>query len=507
MNKIDNILAELYQSDPTLKQHEKMLKKVIVELMELKPDTQFDEQFRQELRRRLMSLAETKSSKQPLLSLNFMKRFQLVGAGVALFALLGVSAWYLNGIYNTSNSGLTNVFSGPKITRAEDNAFGSLANLQAAGRGGGGGGSTSMSADSGSEVSTPSAGMGGDAKMIAQPMYNVKYVYAGEELTLSQDKVDVLKRIKNDNTNLGGMANLVSLGLIDMDSFSNTQLQSFNFAEDKDYGYMVNVSLSEGTININENWNKWYALSQPCGTSERSSMFVPCEPRRIDISQVPDDQVLINAANAFLESHNIPRSIYGQPIVNQDWRTQYEASTDKMNYWIPDVMNVVYPLNIDGQAVYDENGNPTGLNVSVRYSPEVRVSSVWDLTSQNYQSSSYEAESDVKRIMGLVEKGGFRNYYYFEDAAAKTIEVELGTPEISMVKLWNYKDGMNEELLVPALIFPVTKQPAPNPNYWIRKTVVIPLVKEILDNENGGGPIRIMPADAGATEPAVLKAQ
>ncbi|HYC79979.1 MAG TPA: hypothetical protein VEC17_03045, partial [Candidatus Binatia bacterium] len=69
-NKIDNILAELYQSDPTLKQHESVLRKVIVELMELRPNTQFDEQFRQELRRRLMALAETQATKKPLISLN-----------------------------------------------------------------------------------------------------------------------------------------------------------------------------------------------------------------------------------------------------------------------------------------------------------------------------------------------------------------------------------------------------------------------------------------------------
>jgi hypothetical protein len=511
-NKIENILAELYSSDPSLKQHEDVLRKVIVELMELKPNTQFDEQFRVELRRRLMALAETQATKRPIISLNFMKRFQLVGAGIAVVTLLAVSAWYLNGIYNPSSSNLTNMLSGPKITRAGENAFGSLANVQSGGRGGGNGGTESLTASDNSVAPSAAGGSGvasPDAKLIAPVNYNVRYVYNGEELTLVQDKVDVLKRVKNENAGLGSALNQISLGLINLNSFGNSQLQSFNFAEDRELGYMVNVSLSEGSISINENWNKWLAFTS-CPGIERSSaqsMMLPCEPKRIDPSQVPSDSVLIGAANAFLDEHNIPRTAYGEPAVNMDWKMQYDLSTDKANYWIPDVMSVVYPLVIDGQTVHDESGNLSGMVVSVRFSPEVKVSGVWDLTTQNYQSSSYQAETDVKRIMGLVERGGFRNYYYLEPGA-KTVDVELGTPEVSMVKLWNYNSGLSEELLVPALIFPVTKQPTEiGPYFWYRKNVVIPLVKEILDTENANNPpIRILDG-VGATEPAVLKAQ
>lgn len=496
-NKIDQILSELYESDPSLRQHDAVLRKVVSELMTLKPNTQLDENFRVELRRRLMQIAETQPQKLSLI--NFMKKFQLIGASVALVALVAVSTWYLNGLNSPTNSLTSMLSGGPKITQAGQNAFGTLANLTQGGRGQGGGGNGNesltmaqnpVSADS----TTPSdVGMADDAKLIA-PASNLRYVYKGEELSLVMEQVDVLKRIKNEgSSNLSDFINRISFGLINLNSFDNAKLQNFTFAEDKEFGYMVNVMLNEGTINIYENWEKWQALYTPCGgaetmsTRDSSEMCVP--QKRIDISEVPADDVVINAANSFLDKYGIARSNYGSPIINKDWFRAYESSPDKANYWIPETLNVIYPLQLNGQSVYDESGNPNGLNVSVRYSPQLRVSNVYELTTQNYQSSSYQAETDVNRIMALVEKGGFRNYYYM-DANAKTVDVELGTPEVSYVKLWNYSNNVSEELLVPALIFPVTKHPEiTEPYYWPRNNVVIPLVKEILDNENNGGGI------------------
>ncbi len=507
-NKIEQILAELYLSDPSMKQHEPVLRKLVTELMELRPDTQFDEQFRQDLRRKLMSLAETQEHKTSLIS-NFMKKFQLAGAGVAFIALLAVSVWYLYGINDSSHSNLTTMLSGPKITKARDNAFGSLNNLQQAGGMGGGNGNSETLSVAPNAAPAPDNGTYAtpDARVIApEQAINFRYIYTGDELALTQEKVDVLKRIKGEsNSALSDFINRISFGLVNLNSFGSAQLQNFTFAENKELGYMVNVSLSEGNISISENWAKWqtYQAVCPLSLSVDRGTSMPCEPRRIEISQVPSDEVLISAANSFLDQHGIPRDVYGEPFVNKEWRSQYErmSAAEKASFWIPDSMSVVYPLVIEGQPVFDESGNPNGLNVNVRIAPEVRVSGVWDLNTQNYESSSYAAETDVERIMKLVTQGGFRNYYY-NDPNGRTVDVELGTPQVSMVKLWNYRDGTNEELLVPALIFPVTKEPENVPAYyWYRKNVVIPLVKEILDNENGN--VRIMPAgSSGVTEPA-----
>jgi hypothetical protein len=511
-NKIEKILAELYVSDPSLKRHDAVLRKLVLELIEVRPNTNFDEHFRQELRRRLVALAETQQNKTSL-TFNFMKRFQFAGAGIAMVALLVASVWYLSEA-NIPGSNLTSMLSGPKITRAGDNAFGSLSNVQqASGRGGSNASAQEGLAAAPTSDAAMGSGGGTDAKIMIAPEnpINFRYVYTGDELTLVEGKVDVLKRNKNENnSSFSDFINRISLGLVNLNSFNSTQLQAFTFAEDKDLGYMVNVSMTEGSVNINENWSKWMRYAVTCAAPQGGIggvAFESCaQPRKIDISEVPADDVLINAANAFLEEKGIPRGNYGEPFVNNEWRAHYERATDKTNIWIPEMVNVVYPLILEGQAVYDESGNRNGMNVAVRFSPEVRVSSVWDLTTQNYQSSSYQAETDVKRIMDLVARGGFRSYYYSEPGA-RTVDIELGTPEVSFVKVWNYKDGNSEELLVPALIFPVTKEPASNlvgPYYWYKKNVVIPLVKEILDNEPSIDPIRIMetPVEDVKTMPA-----
>jgi len=509
-NKIDDILADLYESDPTLRRHDSALRKLAVELLELRPGAQMDETFRQDLRRRLMAMAEAKSA-QPSLINSFMKNFQFVGAGVAVFALVIAGAWYLNGVKDGSQD-LTSMLVTPKFSKSADNAFGSLAALDANGarsQGGGGHGNVATQTPmayggesaSGSPVET-------DMKMIAPNPVNFNYVYKGEELALVQDKVDVLKRIKNEQASgLSSFINGISMGLIDLNSFSNTQLQSFTFVEDRDLGYSVTVQMNEGSIYVNENWEKWQSLT--CPSMMSSERFIGCpEPRRLKPEDVPADQAVIDVANQFLASHGIPRENYGEPKVNDQWRVQYELAADKSQIWIPDMVSVVYPLMLNGQVVHDEQGNPSGMNVAVRISPELAVSSVYDLTTQNYQSSSYDAETDVSRVMGLVAKGGFRNYNYTEKGA-KTVDIELGTPEVSLVRLWNYKNGLNEELLVPSLIFPVIKAPTAEevgPYGWYRTSVVIPLVKELLDNENGDGGIRPMiMEDDPAADPAVLR--
>lgn len=493
--KLEQILHELYEADSSLRQHDTVLRSLVSEIIASKPNVQMDEAFRVGLRAQLTQLTQETKIKSSLIE-NFMNSFKLLGAGVAVIAVAAVGAWYFNGTGPSGMSNLTAMTNKPVISKSAANAFGSLAGLQQASSGQGGGG-TLANLDSVAETvgngnmgsgggtsAAPNAG-GDDGRIMIAPEnpVNYRYVYQGEPLVLNQTEVDVLKRQKNSNA--GGLAefiNRVTLGLVNFGSFSNTRLESFNFKEDRELGYMVNVNVAEGTVNIHENWPRWEPLIAPAG-------------RRVDISEVPADSVITDAANAFLDQHGIDRTVYGTPVVNADWRVYYNATPNKADYWIPEVMNVVYPQMIDGQQVYDESGNPSGLNVGVRIAPEVRVTGVWELTTQNYQSSAYQAETSVERVMSLVERGGFRNYYYAADGA-RTVDVEVGTPDVAYVKLWDYKNGLNEELLVPALVFPVLNFDDENlaPSFWYRKNIVIPLVKEILDNENSDLPVRILPA-------------
>jgi hypothetical protein len=173
----------------------------------------------------------------------------------------------------------------------------------------------------------------------------------------------------------------------------------------------------------------------------------------------------------------------------------YERARVKEGYYIPDTVSVVYPLKVQDKAVYDDGGNKAGLHVNVNIRL-MRVAGIWDFNAQKYQSSAYAAETDVKKILGFAERGGV--YGYYDASTAKIVDVELGTPEIAYLKYWNYRNGTSDELLVPSLVFPIVKMPD-DPNFY-RKSVIIPLAKELLDAQNGG-PVNIMPMPL--SEPAV----
>ena len=114
-----------------------------------------------------------------------------------------------------------------------------------------------------------------------------------------------------------------------------------------------------------------------------------------------------------------------------------------------------------------------------------------DITSQNYISSNYEIENSSEKIIAIAEKGGLRQTFKYPEAT-KTIDIELGTPTLGLIKYYQYnRDKMeSSELLVPAYIFPITD--IPEETYFYQENIVVPLVKEIIaeriQNNNGPAP-------------------
>jgi hypothetical protein len=86
-------------------------------------------------------------------------------------------------------------------------------------------------------------------------------------------------------------------------------------------------------------------------------------------------------------------------------------------------------------------------------------------------------------------------YSYSADDNGKSVEIDLGTPRMNFVQMWDYKDNTSQQILVPSLIFPVIKQPDDGSFY--RQSVVVPLIQDIL-NRDTGGPVRILNATESA---------
>lgn len=509
-DEIKNILAELYTLDEELRAHEADLINLISRMEEIRPDTKFDQAFAARLKTQLLSDAhlgaKQKISFDKIFNFNFMnKKIYLAAGSLAVASLLFLAFINFSGMNNRSGGSinLNKVSKNQEgITKVAAGAFGSLAGIAGQNSGGQersaiaplGLGSADASATANfSVVSAESAeanvvamdqaiavGMGGggvaSSKMIMPPFYGFKYVYAGDPIELAEESAPVYRRLKGRGEIATSMARtLNSFGLSDLslDTFQNLKMANFSVTEDKEMGLIISFDLQEDLVNIYENWNRWgYAEREACGGDQA------CWDRfRLKINDVPADSEIIVLSDRFLNDHRVNRAHYGEAQVDNSWRTWYEAAEDKTNYYIPEYANIVYPLIVDGEEVRDQSGGYYGLRVTVNLLKNA-VSSMYGLFPYNFEASDYALETDTSVIIKTAENGGFNRNYYMSEENLQTIE--LGTPTRAYVQTWKYDNGKNDELLVPALIFPVINRPADMLYYYGQNYVVVPLVKEMI---------------------------
>lgn len=518
--EIEKILQELYLLDPSLKQHEAQLITLVSQMSELKPDTKFDLAFANRLKKEIL-----KNSSTFKINLNFMnKKIYLTAGSVAvlgLIVLFFVVDWRVSNVgpmnnLQTEQPKVTSLKTERSIVKLARGAYGSLASavgasnvsgesarVQAVAGMGGGREIMAVAADSASGVTssmTVSSPSFVDAKMIA-PMRNFKYVYKGDALDLTVDSGSVYRRLKGDGYLASNLTSLISnqdLGILNLQSFSNLKMTNLSLTEDRELGLMVNLDFNEDTIYIFENWEKWRSPERDACTDDT------CFNRfRLKISEVPSDTDLITMSDNFLSRYNINLDNYGTAQVDNSWRAGYEISTDINNYYIPEIATIVYPLKIDDALVRDQSGNYYGLRVNVNISKKA-ASGLSGLSPYRYEASDYALETTDSRLMKVLENGGWNRFYYYGLESSNPTEVELGTPTKSLVQMWRYTNNKSEELLVPALIFPVLNAPS---DYYGQKFVSIPLVSELVDEllvepNQGGGGIGIMPMTVEGSAPA-----
>ena len=526
-NQLNQILQELYQLDPELKKYESDLVKIIKQIMATKPNTKFDKKFAKTLRARLLQSKKTESVRDTshfnsLLNLFMNKNMSAKGGfasgGKKLAYALGgavLTALVLLPLLNDPqtqdilNLNKTKLAfdTGLKIEPVGTQAFGPLSSdgTQDLFNTNGAEGTASLAVapesapvardQSGGGSASSAIGLGGgggvavDAKMIAPDFISYKYVYKGEELALTETNVDVLKRVKSlgDQSTLSGLLSSFNLGLLNLGSFGQSSIENLTLTQSGRYGYMINIQPNEGFVSISKNWNAWPQLN--CTDPN-------CDNLRIRENQIPSDDSAIKIANDFMAQHNISLSGYGSPEVQEGWRLIYEQALVKSDFWFPDTVNVIYPLEINGQHVYEQYGSDKfGLVVSIDVR-ENKVAGLSNLTNQNYQSSFYAAETDPQKILAVAERGGLNGGWWAPEGTPVQ-ELELGTPTRQLIRYYRYRDNQTEELYVPALIFPIINRPDNAPV----QQVVVPLASELLNEQNNGGPIRIMP------EPVPLPAQ
>ncbi|OGE74181.1 MAG: hypothetical protein A3I07_01480 [Candidatus Doudnabacteria bacterium RIFCSPLOWO2_02_FULL_42_9] len=431
-------------------------------LSKAKPNTQVDPRFKNNL---YVLLTKGK----------FMDRFNLKML-LPISAIAVVAVIML--VVKPNNQNTTQQLLGGKqeIIRVGSNAFGQLNTLNAVGRGqGGGGGAENMSLSADAKMmapgTEPAVGMGGGGTGVATPAIwyptYFKYVYNGEPITVDSDQMDVYERQKGfgAGADLASFLERFDIGLFNISKFQSATVDYLRASENRDQGYAIDMDLKQGTLYISQNWERWPMLDYSQPTS---------------MGEVPSDEEAIAIADQFLNEYGISKENYGTPVVQNYWRIMYERATDKNSLYVPDAVSVVYPIKIEGNEVMDEGGNKTGMFVSINARTK-QVTSVGEITSQRFQASAYPTEKDTARLMKIAENGGFRSYMPLANEViepdAKTVTVELGTPKIEYVRMWQTINNQTKDLYVPSLVFPVTNQPT---DYYTQN-VIVPLIKEVLD--------------------------
>ena len=126
-----------------------------------------------------------------------------------------------------------------------------------------------------------------------------------------------------------------------------------------------------------------------------------------------------------------------------------------------------------------------------------RVSNVWNLTTHEYQASSYDLVTDVKQILDIASRGDVYSTPFGQDPNERIRDLKLGEPTRVLMQSWRQKDdSTGEEIYVPALRFPVI--PDADGYVGYRDAVIIPLVKDLIEPA-----YTIMYGSGGTTDTAV----
>lgn len=530
--ELRNILAELYRLEPELKEHEAGLCQLIAQMSDLKPDTKFDPAFAARLKIQLQSKTpanahgtvepiarpQDQTNKSESFNINLMNKkiYFAVGSVAVMAVVIILATTVLRPGLKTPGGSIET------ISQLPAGAFGSLALLNNNANNAGGEGNNLAAgapaplglggdAESGAFAARSQSGGGGTAstissdlavesKMIA-PYFSYKYKYTGAPLELIENASSVYRRLKGDGESGRALANLVrglNLSELDLSTFSNLRATNLSLIEDKDKGLMVNFDFNEDNIYISENWEKWRIMERESCNGDQA-----CWDRfRLQLSDVPADNELIALADRFLSDHKVSRERYGEPQVDNAWREVYAQMPDKNNFYIPEYSTVIYPLLLDGEPVRDQSGSYTGLRVTINLLKKA-ASGLSGLAPYRYQSSSYELETSAESIIRVAESGGWNHGWFGGNEDTRTLE--LGTPERVYVQLWHYTGGRNDELLVPSLIFPILNPPSDM--YYGPRTVIVPLVKEMLDELNKQPQIMPLPIDGGGGDQPIIMSE
>jgi hypothetical protein len=125
----------------------------------------------------------------------------------------------------------------------------------------------------------------------------------------------------------------------------------------------------------------------------------------------------------------------------------------------------------------------------------------------NYESSNYKIVTDADKILTIAQRGGMYGDYQGE-GADKTVEIELGTPSIALMRYYSYNNETqnSDELFMPCYVFPINNI-SDKEIYFYKKNIVVPLAEDIFKEINTDPvpePMPLLKSDTGTTESSAV---
>lgn len=500
--KIEDILQDLYLIDESLRSQEKELVVIVEELLKAKPETKLDRDFVLKLREELLAkAAQSRKIENVVPGIAAMMRAFVLAKPYAAFAsivvLIGITtgAYYLGlmsgGVGVPAQPVEQAARFGAEITKIADNAFGTLG-LSPESKGGmamrpqsGGGGLGGGSATAPAAMPMMEGGVV-DGKMIAPEIWNFAYTYAGDDVELADVKGSVYRK-KMEKLDGGSLSRILAsfdLRSFDASKLSNVKVNNLSLVEDREYGYSLSFDFWSGNVAIGTNWERWPQVAYECRDEACFNAY------RLKLSDVPADAEVVAAADRFLKEYGVDMAGYGAGEIQKDFM-QPMPLISQTEIYVPDRVSVLYPLILDGKQVFEPYGGKTGMTVDFDVRNK-RIAGAYYSFLKKYESSSYDLVTDFAKIKDVALRGGLTGNYENQNPT-KIIEVKLGTPSRELSKIYNFNPAtnMNEELIVPSLVFPVLNQKETG---IYQKHIIVPLVTGLNGAQGGavGGSVPVM---------------
>ncbi len=305
------------------------------------------------------------------------------------------------------------------------------------------------------------------------------YKYEGENFFLFPSEVQVYKKVNPDlSKELVGVLKDKDISLFSVNNFNNIGINNMTIFEDKDYGYYFYLGLIDGSFSIYKNWDKWPISNSTVVCDSEGLCY---SDNGLIVENIPSDEEILNISDNFLVNYGVSLKNYGLGEVQKAWFNNYLLSSART--YIPETMTVVYPLIINGLTVYEQSGNKYGLTVEIDIK-EKKVSGVYNLMYQYFESSSYITENNIENIITKAEQGGLYPDYYGDRDDDNNLDINIGQATLGLIRTWQYDNNTrkNSELYVPAYIFPIETEISS----VYRENIVVPALEDFFSNNIPG---------------------